>query len=452
MEKRVKSTLRYSIFDGMAFSMMYGFGEYYFAAYALLLNASDLELGILSTFPILIASIIQLFSINIMNKHKSRKKSVLLLAGLQGLMIIPIVLIYHMSDYRLTALTIFITLYSVFGWLANPIWTSWVGDLIPEKIRGRFFSRRQFATSSTVFASFILAGLILSYAKESFATEYTGFAIIFIIAVFARILSLYFLGKQYEPKFKAKKQDNFSFKQFLKEFKKRYKLGHFNVMIVYLSFMYFGLYITSPYIIAYLFKDLHFTYMQYVLFTATSLIFELSFLPIWGRFVDKYGALQVLKVTAYLLPLVPFLLAFSKVLPLLILTQVVGGFLWSGFNVSSINFMLETTTKQKRATAFAYYNFISGIFIFVGSLIGAYVIKLALEINLSSVSPIFWSRYVIILLLGALMRLLAALIFIPKLKDIKVREKISGKTLLIKVVSSFPSRFLHRPIHLHKTK
>ncbi len=448
----MKSALRYSVLDGAAYYAMYGFGEYYFAAYALLLNATDFQLGILATFPILIASIMQLFSINLMHKFKSRKKSVLALVFLQGLMILPIILIYHIESYRLTLLTLLVTLYSIFGWLSNPIWVSWIGDLVPEKIRGKFFSNRQLVASSTMFVSFIIAGFILTYAKDNFVNEYAGFAVIFIIAVIARLISVYFLSKQYEPKLKIKKQDNFSFKQFLKEFKKRYKLGYFNVIIAYLSFMYFGLYITSPYIIAYLFKDLHFSYLQYVLFTATSLLFELAFLPIWGSFIDKYGPLKILKLTGYLLPIVPVLLAFSKSLPILILTQVVGGFLWAGFTVSSINFMLETTTKEKRVAAFAYYNFISGVFIFIGSLIGAYIIKLALELNLSSISSIFWSKYIIILLLGALMRLIAALIFLPKLKDIKVREEISSKDLLIKVVSSFPHRYFHRPINLHTKK
>jgi len=147
---------------------------------------------------------------------------------------------------------------------------------------------------------------------------------------------------------------------------------------------------------------------------------------------------------------IPLLLAFSRTMPMLVLTQIVGGFIWSGFTLASLNFMLETTTPQKRATAISYYNAIIGIFIFVGSLVGAYVIKLALQLDLSSISPIFWSRYVIIFFIGAAIRFVVALIFLPKLKQIEVKKRISSKDLLIKVLSSFPHRLIHKRINVHK--
>lgn len=450
MEKKVKSALRYSTLDGIAYSIMYGFGEYYFAAYALLLNATDFQLGFLTTFPILLASIVQLYSTNLMHKIKSRKKAVVILAALQSLIFIPMLLIYNLDAYRISALTIFISLYAILGWVANPIWTSWIGDLVPKNVRGKFFSKRQIATSSSIFISFVLAGLILTYTKNNFATEYAGFVIIFVLSIFARLVSVFFLSKQYEPKLKIEKQYEFSFKQFLKEFKQRFKTGHFNVMVAYMAIMYFGLYVTSPYVIAYLFNDIHFNYINYVLFVAVSLIVELSFLPVGGRLIDKYSSLPVLKLTGYTMAIIPLLLAFSRTMPMLVLTQIVGGFIWSGFTLASLNFMLETTTPQKRATAISYYNAIIGIFIFVGSLVGAYVIKLALELDLSSISPIFWSRYVIIFFIGAAIRFVVALIFLPKLKQIEVKKRISSKDLLIKVLSSFPHRLIHKRINVHK--
>jgi len=56
----LRNSLRASTFDVACYSGMVGLGESYFAAFALLLAATPMEVGLLTTFPVLVGSIVQL--------------------------------------------------------------------------------------------------------------------------------------------------------------------------------------------------------------------------------------------------------------------------------------------------------------------------------------------------------------------------------------------------------
>ncbi len=438
LTSKIKSALRYSVMDGVANAVMLGVGEHYILAYAVLMAASDLQLSIIATLPILIASILQLYSIKLMHKMESRKKIVVLFATIQSLIWIPIAILYNLNNGQIPSLIFFVTIYWAFGLTTSPIWTSWMGDLVPEKHRGRFFGNRHVATSFAVFASFIIGGLILSYAKNTLGNAYTGFATIFILAMIARLVSVGFLSKQYEPELRVKQKDVFTLKDFLFHFKKRFKRGHFNTVVLYLSFMHFAFYLTSPFLVAFMLKVLNFTYIQYVIAIAASLVTQMIMFPVWGKFSDKYGARAILKLTGILVSFNAFFWLFASSLGSVIFINIYSGFTFSGFLLASFNFMMETTQRERRATSMSYYALVNGIFIFLGSLAGAGLISVIDSLSLESIpiiGDIFWSHYLPLFLISTILRLTLALTILPRLKDVERHKKISSKDLAVRVIS-----------------
>ncbi len=449
--KRVKSALKYSIFDGIAYSAMLGFGEHFLLAYAILMSANDLQLGVLATLPILLASIMQLFSVRFMNRMHSRKKSVILFAVIQALMWLPIIFIYTLSHDKIFSLILFVSLYWIFGLMTNPIWTSWIGDLVPSSIRGKFFARRTGLTSLAAFLSFIIGGLILNYAKEALGDAFLGFAIIFGLAMLSRILSVIFLAKQYEPEFNIIKKDEFTLGRFLKHFKEGFKEGHFSTLVIYLAIMYFAFYLSAPYFVAYLLNSLALEYWQYVVVVGVSILVQIMFLPAWGYYSDKYGSLAILKLTGMLIPFIPLFWIFSRTIPSLIVAQLFGGFVWSGFMLSYFNFLLETTEPENRANSISYFNLINGVFIFLGSLAGAGLLKVFSMIEISGfLKEVFWTKYVFLFFISALLRFFNSAIVLPKLKDIKRHRRITTKELAVKVISALPGKGLHISVHVKR--
>jgi MFS family permease len=452
LTSKIKSALRYSTMDGVANAVMLGAGESYILAYAILMSASDLQLSIIATLPILIASIFQLYSIKLMHKMQSRKKIVILFASIQALTWIPIAILYNLNNGQIPNLIFFVTLYWAFGLTSSPVWTSWMGDLVPEKHRGKFFGRRHVATAFALFVSFMIGGLILSYAKETLGEAYIGFAILFGIAMIARLFSVGFLSKQYEPKLRLKQKDEFTLKDFLFHFKKRFKRGHFNTVVLYLAFTHFAIYLSAPFFVAFMLKSLNFTYMQYVIAIASNLVVQMILFPAWGKFSDKYGSLAILRLTGILIAFNPFFWLFASSLTSVIIIQIYAGFTFSGFLLSSFNFMLETTKREKRATSMSYYALVNGVFIFLGSITGALLIKLIASSNLQTIpiiGAIFWSHYMPLFLISAILRLISGFTILPRLKDVERHTKISSKDLAIQVISSVPGKGLHINAHVH---
>ena len=64
LTSKIRSALRYSVMDGVANAVMLGVGESYILAYAILMSATDLQISIIATLPILIASIMQFIFLN----------------------------------------------------------------------------------------------------------------------------------------------------------------------------------------------------------------------------------------------------------------------------------------------------------------------------------------------------------------------------------------------------
>lgn len=443
LPNKIKSGLKYSMLDGAAHSSILGIGEHYLLAYAIFLSASDLQLALVATFPIFLAAIAQLYSVKLMHKMKTRKHAVSTFVAIQGLVWIPIILTYFLSANRVSSLIFFVTLYWVFGLMANPIWTSWIGDLVPRNIRGKFFGKRSLINAFAVFLSFIAGGLILTYAKGTLGNAFMGFATIFGLALIFRFISVIFLLKQYEPRLSIDSDNEFSLKDFLFHFKKRLKKGHFNTLVLYLSFMSFAIYLSAPYIVANILKELNFTYFQYTIASAAFLITQMLFFVVWGKLSDKYGPLPILRLTGFMVALNPILWLIPRDLTGAIIIQIYAGFTMSGFMLSSFNFMLEVTDPKKRVTSKSYFNLMVGVFTFLGSLTGAGLLKLFQNVDFASIpilSTVFFSQYIPIFLIGGILRFAASLYLLPKLKAIEKHENVSSKKLFVQAVSIIPGK------------
>ncbi len=422
----VKKSLKYSILDGTFFSMMVGFGESFFSAFAVFLKATNMQLGLLGSLPQALGSLSQLFSNKLIELFKSRKKFVYIGALLEGLMYIPIALVFFFGTFRVFHLVLFVCLYWIFGMIISPAWNSWMGDLVHEKERGIYFGRRNRITGLILFFSLLMGGLILQRFTDGTIKEYIGFIIIFSIALLARVVSFLYLTKKYEPKYTIVPEAQFSFIDFLKQARSR----NFGLFVLYLCFMNFSVFFAAPFFTAYMLYDLKLNYMTFTIINATALIIKYLSMPVWGKSSDKYGTKKILTLTGFLMPLIPVLWLFSKDTLYLILIQMYSGFVWAGFEISSFNFVFDTTTPAKRATCVAYYNVLNGVAIFIGAMIGGIIVKY---------NNVFWSKYLFVFLLSGLLRYLASFAFIPKIREVRSVEHIPYHKLFFQIITTMPT-------------
>ena len=425
--EKIKKSLKYSILDGAFFSAMVGFGESFFSAFAIFLKANNFQIGLLGSLPQTLGSVSQLCSDRLIRLVNSRKKLICIGALLEGLMYIPIALVFFFGTLRVFHLIFFVCLYWIFGMIIGPAWNSWMGDLVDEEERGSYFGRRNRIAGLTSFVSFVIAGYILQRFTNGAGSQYLGFVIIFSLAFLSRIVSLIYLTKKYEPEYKFLPEAYFSFIDFIKQARFR----NYGLFVFYLCFMNFSVYLASPFFTAYMLYDLKLDYMSFTIINAVAILVKYLTMPVWGKASDRFGTRKVLSLAGFLMPVVPLLWLFSKDMLYLIIIQAYSGFVWAGFEIASFNFIFDTTSPQKRATCVAYYNVLDGIAIFSGAMIGSVIIRY---------NNIFWSKYLFVFFVSFVFRYLASIIFIPKLKEVRRVEQVPYQKLFLNIITTIPTQ------------
>ncbi len=423
----VSKSLDHSILDGGFYSVMVGFGERFINPLAVALNATAQQIGFLASIPQLLAAIFQLFSVDITDKLKKRKFLVIRFALLQAFtwaFFLSIALFFR----NVWLLILVFTLYTVFGSFGNAPWSSWMGDLIEEDKRGRYFGKRNMIVNAVLVTAFILAGIIMNFFTN--INVFAGFAILFCVAFFSRIISAYFLSRMYEPNYKVKREAYFSIWSFVSKMAS----NNFGRFVLFLSLFSFAVNFANPFYAVYMLRDLNFSYVTYTIIVSSNLIAQFLSMNYWGKLSDRFGNRTIFGVTGFLIPVIPIFWLFSPNPAYIVLIQLFNGFVWSGFNLATGNYFFDAVTPQKRARCVSYYNLLNGVAIFFGASLGGI---LAMQIG-----PWFFfiSKYQDIFLLSGFMRLLVAVAFIPILHEVRLSKVPVEKHLVLKLVTIGPMK------------
>jgi len=381
----------------------------------------------LSSLTGLLGPMSQLFGSKLMEKH-SRKKVVLKTAFLQSLMWIPLILVallFYLGiivEILPLALLLFFSLYVIFAHLGHPAWFSWMGDIVDEKHRGRYFSKRNLITGFVTVVLAILSAFMLDFFRKQGWTIF-GFMILFSLAMIFRLLAWKSFKKQYEPKLKLEKVNHFSFWEFLKKLPKT----NFGRFTIFRGLLAFSISISSPLVAVYLLRNLNFSYLIYMLIIISGTFFSLIFLELWGKIADKYGNYRVMILTTLIIPIVPLLWILSpSPIYLIFVPSMVSGIVWAGFILASGNFIYDNVRPQKRGLVISYFNMFIGKGIFLGAGLGALLIKV---LTIEIIEPLF-----AIFIIGSIVRMLVVYVFLPKVKEIRKTKKFKGASSLKRIL------------------
>lgn len=414
LERNKRSALKVSIAEGSANSVSSGISTSYITPFALKLSDSDLNIGILSSLSGLLAPIAQLWGSRLMERY-ARKKIVLTAMVWQAIIWLPITLIAILKFYNIYAgslvylLIIFYSLFAALGGLYYPPWFSWMGDLVKEKDKGKYFGKRNTILGLIELISVLFATLIL---KSGVGTNYEiiGFGIIFFLSFLFRIGSYTIIRDQYSPHAKSRKMYGTKISDLIKNNKDYRKFA------IYQAFFNVALMIASPFFAVYMLKNLGFGYWSYILVTISSSVFYLIFTPLVGKFSDKYGNVRLLVIANVLFALNPLLWMFIKSpIELILIPQLVSGLANAASILAFTNFSYDYLTKEERGVGIAYANLLSGIGIFIGSIIGGLL--------LDYLNIIFIDKFLFVFGLAAILRAVVALIFLPQINE---RKKVKN--------------------------
>ncbi len=423
-EKKLKHQSRkQSIIEGSFTTIRTSFGDSYISPFAIAINAGNATIAMLSSITGLLGPLSQLFSSRLIEKYK-RKKILTTSTFYESLLWISFILIAFLFykgiliSFLPFLLLFFFAIYTIIANIPIPAWFSWMGDIVDKGYRGKWFAKRNFIIGTISLLTSIIAAIFLDFTKKQNIVMF-GFIILFFLAMTARLISRQFFKKAYEPKLKLERGYYFSFFEFIKKATKN-NFGRFSI---FRAFMGFAASIASPFFAVYMLRNLGFSYITYMIITVSQTMFSLILIKAWGKFADKYGNYEVLKITSVLIPLYPILwLISSNPLFLVFGPALIGGIAWAGFNLSAGNFVFDSVTPQKRSLAVSYFHLLNGAGVFLGAGLGGILAK---TINIT-----FMDSLLFIFLISAFARMLVSLIFLPKIKEIRKIQKFNSSRAL----------------------
>jgi len=396
---------------------MLGLTQNYITPYALTMKASTQQIGLLTSVPNFTMAAAQFVAPALSERIGSRKGFILPMVLIHALMWLPILLIPHLfQTHQVWWLIAFMTLSTAFDSALNPAWGSMMADLVPMRMRGRFFGLRNRITAFVSMAFSYAAGGILQLLTGN--TD-LAFTIIFTGAMTSRLISFYFLSQMYEPLSPATEKRSH---EGVMKIARGLFSTNIGMFIIFCALINFTTTVAGPFFSPYMILDLHFSYIVYTILNSVAGLATVGFMTWWGKRIDRAGSIKVLKITSLFVPFVPIGWALNHSLWWLIIMQIFSGFAWAGFQLSSVVFIFDAAPAQNRTRYIALYNSLMFLGVSVGSLTGGIVAPL--------LPPFMGSYFPSIFMVSGVARLAVALFFLPRIKEVRKVPQIEARELL----------------------
>lgn len=370
-EGEVQTGLRLVIYDGLTTEAMTALtGGTFLVAIALLIGASNFQIGLLAALPTL-TNIFQLLSIWLVRHYNNRRGVSVICSTLARLpLIAAAAVIFFFPSVNL--LLFFLFFYYFFSSISGPSWNSWMKDLVPEKTLGSFFSRRgSYSQTLNVIISLTLA-LVIDYIKDRHPEyELSTYALMFAVGGFIGLVGTYILSRTPEPRSERIKENIFLL------LKRPLQDKNFRRLLAFNSIWIFAINLATPFFIVFLLQGMHLALSYIIGLTVISQLCSIFTIRIWGRFADRYSNKTIIGICAplYILCIIGwcFVGIYSDLLRnmiLLVTIYIFTGISTAGINLSLTNIGLKLAPKDQAIVYLSAKNIVTSFFSSVAPLIG----------------------------------------------------------------------------------
>ena len=332
------------------------------AAFALALGANNLQIGILAAIPFLM-QVFQIAGIWLVEKLRLRKGIAVLTSFFAQLMWLPAALI---PFYVVTPGTIAVSLLLIFlginGFLrafVNTCWNSWLRDLIPQQIMGRFFSRRLALTAIVSVIFSLGAAFFIDFwsSSRSGQTVYGYSFVILFGALFLAMASPFFMSLMPEPRMhEIQRQDYSIFKKLAAPLKD----SNFKRLTWFLFAWSVISNLAIPFFTIYMLQRLGLPLSWVIGLSILSQGANIMFLRVWGTLVDKFGNKVILSLCTSLYLLVILGWIFTSIpashvitIPLLAVLHIFAGIATSGIALTASTIGLKMAPREESTSYLA---------------------------------------------------------------------------------------------------
>lgn len=364
--------------------MMVGLVQNFYNPYVQALGATEPQVALSSSIPQFMAGVAPFFAPWALAKFGRRKSFVVSTLFIQAFMYIPLAFTWYFRDlwslpkeWAIWATVICHCISTFAGTVHSAAWQDWMGDLVPKRMRGRYFGTRNRIFHSINLVVVISAGLLLQKAK-AIGIPLVMFSCIWGFTSCIRFASTTLMAIQYDPPhIITPPEKTASFWQFLRNMP-RDDFGRFTMFQVVANLVTF---FAVPFYAVYMLRVLKFTYPQYTLVSIIPTLATIVMMPVWGKIMDRHGCIRPMKVCMAMLPLLTLMWTVSDNYWWIASIGIGAGISQSGSLLGGFNYAIGVLDPRKRVASLAYSQTLGSFAMSTGAFLGgmavAYVPKLS---------------------------------------------------------------------------
>jgi MFS family permease len=350
-------------------------GGAFLAGLAILLGANDFELGLLAAIPFALQSA-QLLSPYFFGKPERSRTNIartLALSRLLWLAVIP--LPFFQGAWRLYVLIGIEAISSLLTMVSSPAWLSWMADVVPRRLRGRFFSRRNAAVAAATVIGTICGSLILDWSRLH-DNEAIGFVAILLLGALGALMAWRAMNRipDMSREVEATKSQKVDLLMPIRD------KGFRKVLVVF-AVWNVAIGLSAAFFAPHMLLNLKMSFFQIGLYSCATAMIAVVSSRIWGGVIDRFGSKPVLKICVFGISLIPLIWLFVQrdSIWILIPEAAYSGLLWAGFNLAAFTLPLDRSPKEHRTVYLSVFATVTGLAFFVASLGAGYSAEILSE-------------------------------------------------------------------------
>ncbi|MET0405457.1 MAG: MFS transporter [Cystobacter sp.] len=429
--RRLRQSLRASVAEGIVAEIVTaGAGSTALTAWALALGLGPFQVGMMTALPFF-AQFVQFPAAWLTSTfgHRRMALTVVLISRLMMLALCALPWLPLSGVGQQHLLLSVAGLWAVLGVIGNNAWVAWMGELVPEPIRGRFFGRRTaLCTLSNLIAS-LVAGVVMDRLRPETGV---GMALPLLAAVscVAGIVCTVLMARQHDPSpLVAREKPKLDLRVALVPLRDE----RARRVLVYQVFWNAAVGLSAPFFTFYMLQNLKMSFLLMSVQLSAVAAMRMLAAPMWGRLIDKLGAQPVVVLCSLTLSVVPLVWLFptSTFLWPLILDAVLAGVLWGGHNLAIFALPLAVAPRQGRPFYLAAFATAAGLAYALASSVGGGIAsQIPTEFTLGGR---VWANLQVLFVLSSVARLCSAMLAL-RIREPGVRgvESLGGLLALLR--------------------
>lgn len=335
--------------------------------WAIHLGASPVVTGLLVAVP----HVAQLFHLPAgwTTARFGHRRACLMLVGASRQVTLPLVALPFLPISDATRLTLLISLVALAGVLAvlgNNAWATWMAELVPSRIRGRYFGRRTALCTAGSAAACAAAGALLDWAtRHGVAGEALAGLQLTASAVGAATVAL--MARQHDPRPQIEPAP-LRPRLFLKPLRDH----RLRPVLLYQLAWNGAVGLAGSFLALHMLTNLKMGFTLVALHGAATAAVKMLTASRWGHLIDRWGPRRVLVITSFALAaILPIWLlpTETRLWPLAVDALLAGTF-WCGQSLASFALPLAVTPRSGRPYYLGAYTAASGLGFTAGAALG----------------------------------------------------------------------------------